>query len=99
MANPLQQLHDYGQSVWLDYISRSLLDKGDLARLVHNEEIWGVTANPTILEKAIAGSPDYDDRLRELVAAGKSASAVYESLVWRDIQAAADVLRPVHERT
>jgi transaldolase len=99
MANPLQQLHDYGQTVWLDYISRSLLDKGDLARLVRNGEIWGVTANPTIFEKAIVGSPDYDDRLRELVAAGKSGSAVYESLIGHDIQEAADVLRPVYERT
>src|SRR3712207_4687778 len=80
-ANALQRLHDYGQSVWLDYISRRLLDEGELRRLVHAAEVWGVTANPTIFERAIAGSSEYDDRLRALVAAGQSGSEVYESLV------------------
>jgi transaldolase len=98
-ANPLQRLHDYGQSVWLDYISRRLLDDGELRRLVHAAEVWGVTANPTIFERAIAGSSEYDDRLRALVAAGQSGSEVYESLVGQDIQQAADILRPVYEQT
>ena len=98
-ANPLQRLHDYGQSVWLDYISRRLLDEGELGRLVHAAEVWGVTANPTIFERAIAGSSEYDDRLRALVAAGQSGSEVYESLVGQDIQQAADILRPVYEQT
>src|SRR5919202_397826 len=98
-ANSLQRLHDYGQSVWLDYISRRLLDEGELRRLVHAAEGWGVTANPTIFERAIAGSSEYDDRLRALVAAGQSGSEVYESLVGQDIQQAADILRPVYEQT
>jgi transaldolase len=98
-ANALQRLHDYGQSVWLDYIGRRLLDEGELRRLVHAAEVWGVTANPTIFERAIAGSSEYDDRLRALVVAGQSGSEVYESLVGQDIQQAADILRPVYEQT
>ncbi len=98
-ANPLQRLHDYGQSVWLDYISRRLLDEGELRRLVHAAEVWGVTANPAIFERAIAGSSEYDDRLRTLVVAGQSGSEIYESLVGQDIQQAADILRPVYEQT
>jgi transaldolase len=97
-ANALQRLHDYGQSVWLDYISRRLLDAGELRRLVQAAEVWGVTANPTIFERAIAGSSEYDDRLRALVVAGQSGSEVYESLVGQDIQQAADILRRVYEQ-
>ena len=66
--NPLKQLVEQGQAIWLDYIHRNLLSAGGLKRLVHEDGICGVTSNPTIFEKAIAHSGDYDDALRELIA-------------------------------
>jgi transaldolase len=87
-----------GQSVWLDYIHRGILRSGEFARLVQ-DGISGVTSNPTIFEKAITGSADYDDALAKLVAEGKSAEQIYEVLITEDIQAAADVLRPVFDDT
>src|SRR4051812_46203136 len=99
MANPVRLLHDHGQSVWLDDISRQLLDSGKLRTLVENEEVWGLTSNPTIFDKAIGGSGDYDANLRALVQQGKTPSELYEALVVRDIQDAADVLRPAYDRS
>jgi transaldolase len=99
MANPVRLLHDHGQSVWLDDINRQLLDSGKLRALVENEEVWGLTSNPTIFDKAIGGSGDYDASLRALVQSGRPTSDLYEALVVRDIQDAADVLRPAYDRT
>ena len=99
MASPLRLLHDHGQSAWLDDISRQLLDSGKLRSLVENGEVWGLTSNPTIFDKAIGESGDYDASLRALVKAGQRGTAVYEALVTRDIQDAADVLRPVYDAT
>lgn len=99
MANPVHLLHDHGQSVWLDDISRQLLDSGKLRSLVESEDVWGLTSNPTIFDKAIGGSGDYDASLRALVQQGKRPSELYEALVVRDIQDAADVLRPAYDRT
>ncbi|MBM4261592.1 MAG: bifunctional transaldolase/phosoglucose isomerase [Deltaproteobacteria bacterium] len=99
--NPLKELHDHGQSVWLDYIRRNLVRSGELKRLVEEDGIRGVTSNPTIFEKAIAGSTDYDDALRELLARnGKTdVEQLYEPLAIEDIQMAADVLRPVFDQS
>ncbi len=99
--NPLIQLHNHGQSVWLDQISRALLDSGDLQRMVEAREVTGVTSNPTIFNNAISGSADYDGALRETAAREPDADveAVYEWLVVRDIRDAADVLRPVYDRS
>ncbi len=98
--NPLQALGEYGQSVWLDYIRRSLLTSGELQRLVAEDGLRGVTSNPAIFEKAITGSTDYRDALAALQGRpGLSAEAVYEDLAIADIRDAADVLRPVYERT
>jgi transaldolase/glucose-6-phosphate isomerase len=96
----LKELQKHGQAIWLDYIRRSLITGGELERLVR-KGLRGVTSNPTIFEKAIAGSDDYDDALRELLAEEprREARDLYESLVFRDIQMAADVLRPVYEET
>jgi transaldolase len=99
MANPVQLLHDHGQSVWLDDISRQLLDSGKLRSLVESQEVWGLTSNPTIFDKAIGGSGDYDASLHALVQQGKRSSDLYEALVVRDIQDAADILRPAYDRT
>jgi transaldolase len=99
--NPLKELLVQGQSVWLDYIRRDLIRTGELKRLVEEDGIRGVTSNPTIFEKAIAGSTDYDDALRALHAKDPKADArnLYEGLAIEDIQMTADVLRPVYDET
>jgi transaldolase len=95
-ANPLQQLEALGQSVWLDYIRRDLIDSGGLARLVREDGVRGVTSNPSIFEKAISGSRDYAGLIAGASQRGRGAKAIYEELAIRDIRDAADVLRPVH---
>jgi transaldolase/glucose-6-phosphate isomerase len=95
-ANPLRQLQARGQSVWLDYIRRDLLDTGGLARLVSEDGVRGVTSNPSIFEKAISGSRDYADMIAAAARQGGGAKAIYEQLAIRDIRDAADVLRGVH---
>ena len=100
MANPLLELQRVGQSVWYDYIRRSLLTSGELAGLVERDGLCGVTSNPAIFEKAIAGSTDYDTALAALVAAGGvDAGTLYERLAIEDIQHAADILAPVYAAT
>ena len=96
--NTLQQLHDHGQSPWLDYITRDILKNGRLQELIALG-ILGLTSNPTIFQKAISGSDLYDDELRRLVREGKSVDEIYDALVLNDIRAAAALLRPVYDRT
>ena len=97
--NRLVQLQDYDQSVWLDSISRSLIQSGELQSLVDNDGLRGMTSNPAIFEKAISGSDDYRDQLRALHAAGKSTTEIYEAVAVTDIQSACDVLRPVYDES
>src|SRR5207244_5721564 len=101
VMNPLKELIAQGQSVWLDYIRRNLIRTGELKRMVEEDGIRGVTSNPTIFEKAIAGSTDYDDALRALLGDDPKADAgkLYESLAIEDIQMTADILRAVHDET
>ncbi len=94
----LHELAALGQSIWYDSIRRALLDSGGLQALIE-EGVTGVTSNPSILEKAIAGSADYDQALQQLVVEGKSVVEIYETLVLEDIGRAADLLRPVYDRT
>jgi len=94
----LQQLLDQGQSPWLDNISRVMLRDGAFQALL-DRGIVGMTSNPSIFQKAIGGSDAYDDELRRLVRAGKSAADIYDDLVLDDIRAAAALLRPVYEGT
>jgi len=94
----LQQLLDQGQSPWLDNISRVMLRDGAFQALL-DRGIVGLTSNPSIFQKAIGGSDAYDDELRRLVRAGKSAADIYDDLVLDDIRAAAALLRPVYEGT
>lgn len=97
--NPIQQLYRAGQSVWCDNLSRAMLDSGELRRLI-DLGIVGITSNPTIFMKAIAGSTDYDDRIHELMDEGVTDTIeLYESLVLDDIADAADTLRPVYDKT
>lgn len=99
MSNPLVEIAKLGQSIWYDNIRRAMLTTGDLAKKIEEDDLRGVTSNPTIFEKAITGSSDYDEQLRALVAAGKSVPEIYEELVVDDIAAAADALRKVYDRT
>jgi transaldolase/glucose-6-phosphate isomerase len=99
VASPMKELARLGQSIWLDYIRRNLITSGELKHLV-DEGLGGVTSNPAIFEKAITGSTDYNDLLGELQRdKSLDAFAVYERLAVRDIQDAADILRPVYDRT
>src|SRR5881392_2404144 len=93
----LAALTEAGVSVWLDQIRRSLIEGGELERMAREESLRGVTSNPSIFEKAILGSPDYDDELRELAERGLGARDIYDEIAIRDVQMAADVLRPVWE--
>ena len=98
--NPLRELNEYGQSVWLDYIRRSLITGGELQKLVNEDGLRGVTSNPAIFEKAITGSTDYTDRLLELQKDKElEVMPLYERLAIRDIQDAADVMKPLYEET
>ena len=99
IENPLKQLARFGQSIWLDYIRRSLMTSGDLRRMVEEDGLGGMTSNPSIFEKAMGGA-EYADYLAEL-RKNKTldAKGIYEGLAIRDIQDAADVLRPVYDRT
>jgi len=100
MANPLRELARYGQSVWYDSLRRGILVSGELARYVEEDGLAGLTTNPAIYEKAIAGSRDYDAELATLLPRRDlDAKAIYEELALHDIRAAADLLRPVYERT
>src|SRR5215468_2593752 len=112
--NPLIEVEKLGQSIWYDNIRRALIDSGDLAQKigalpsgvtstlgqkVGGDDLRGVTSNPTIFEKAITGSTDYDEQMRTLITAGKSVMEIYEALVIDDIGRAADILKPVYDKT
>jgi transaldolase/transaldolase/glucose-6-phosphate isomerase len=92
----LHELAELGQAIWLDYIHRSLITSGELRKFV-NQGLRGVTSNPSIFEKAIAGSTDYDEEMNHLVGKGKSVEQIYEGLAIDDIRGAADVLRSVYD--
>ncbi|HEV3026210.1 MAG TPA: transaldolase family protein, partial [Planctomycetota bacterium] len=97
-SNPLAQLAPLGQSVWLDLIRRNMLvPGGEMQRLIEKDSVRGVTSNPAIFEKAINGSPDYDDEIRSLGKQGKDAVAIYEHLAISDVGRAADFFRPLHD--
>ncbi len=99
-VNHLKDLQKYGQSVWLDYIRRNLITSGDLQRLIDEDGLRGITSNPSIFEKAIADSNDYDDLLKSLKSrTDLDAKGRFEILAIRDIQDAADMLRPVYDST
>jgi len=98
-SNPLLALKSLGQSVWLDSIRRGHILAGDLLSMVREDGISGETSNPAIFEKAIAGSPDYDEAISGLIGEGTSALEIYETLAVDDVRMAADVLRPVYDAT
>lgn len=99
LTNPLLQLRALGQSVWLDYIRRALLEDGTLARLIAEDGLAGLTSNPAIFHQAIAEHGDYDDAIAALARDGADATAIYEALAVADLCRAADALAPVYERS
>ncbi len=99
MSNPLYELQKYGQSVWYDNVARGLINDGSFKKMIEEMAIVGVTSNPTIFEKAIGSTADYDEQIKELVGEGKDAAAIYDELAIRDIQNVCDVFRPVYDKT
>ncbi len=99
MSNPLQQLQALGQSVWYDNIDRSQLVSGQFKRMLDEDAITGVTANPTIFEKSISSGHAYDEQMNQLIQKGKSTNEIYEALIITDIRTVADLLRPIYDRT
>jgi transaldolase len=97
--NATRQLHDLGQSLWLDNITRDLLASGMLARYIEEFDVTGLTSNPTIFDLAIKDSDSYDDAIREKALAGKSGEALFLELAIEDLVQAADLFKPVHEAT
>jgi transaldolase len=98
-AQPLQRLAEFGQSVWIDYLSRDLLDGGGLARLVAEDAVVGVTSNPTIFEHALSHGDAYDAQLRELLPRGLRGKELFLELACADVAAGCDLMRPVWEQT
>jgi len=96
-ANAVKALHDEGQSVWLDDISRQMIKSGELRRLIEEVGIRGNTSNPTIFEKAIAAGTAYDEDVQRLLREGKGAPDIFEAVAVQDIQAACDLYRPLYE--
>lgn len=96
-TNHLLEIKQYGQSIWMDNLSRDLIQSGELKQLVETKGISGITSNPAIFEKAIAGNAVYDSDIEAGIRAGKSVQEIYESLIFDDIRNACDVLRPVYE--
>jgi transaldolase len=97
-SNPLVQLHQLGQSIWLDDIGKKMLDDGSLARLIKDDAVAGVTSNPAILSHSITSDPLYGQAIKDLLPKVKSSMEIYEALAIDDLQRAADLFRPVYDR-
>jgi transaldolase len=97
--NPLIKLQQLGQSVWLDYLHRRMFESGELAGLIKEDGLQGVTSNPSIFQKAIGNSDVYDDAISALARQGKSTEEIYRTLVVEDVQRAADLFRPLYDST
>lgn len=99
MSTAPKDIHDAGQSLWLDSITRDLVSDGTLAHYIEQHSLTGLTSNPTIFDKALAGGDSYDEQIAELLAAGKSGEELFFELAIRDLRGAADLFRTVHDRT
>ncbi len=99
MGNPLKELQTQGQSVWYDNVDRAQIASGQFKRMLDEDGVLGVTANPTIFEKSISAGHAYDEQISQLISEGKSTSDIYEAVVIKDIRTVADLLRPIYDRT
>jgi transaldolase len=97
--NPTQQLHELGQSLWVDNITRKMLDEGTIARFIDEFSVTGLTSNPTIFDNAISAGDDYDDQITELRERGLEAEQLFFELALTDLRRAAKLFEPIHERT
>jgi len=95
--NRMQNIHDLGQSIWLDSFDRKLMDSGELQKLIDEDALCGITSNPSIFEKAVTGSSDYDNDIRKLAGENKSDEEIFFGFAASDIQRAADILKPVYD--
>jgi transaldolase len=95
----LHELSKHGQSVWIDYLSRDMLEEGELARMMREDAVVGVTSNPTIFQKAISQGERYDEQLKQLLEEETDPKEIFLQLSARDVEAALDLLAPVHDRT
>jgi transaldolase len=98
-TNHLLEIKDFGQSIWMDNLSRDLIESGELKNMIVEKGIRGITSNPAIFEKAIKGNAIYDTEIEKGIEAGKSVMEIYESLVFDDIRNACDIFKPVYEQT
>src|ERR1041385_9460864 len=97
--NPLLDLESLGQSIWMDFISRGTISSGQLQKWIERDGVSGVTSNPSIFEKAISESDDYDQGIRDLILNGMTSAEIFRSLAVQDVQRVADLLRPTYDRT
>ncbi len=97
--SPLLKLQTFGQSIWLDFLRRGMISSGEIKKLIDEDGLRGITSNPSIFEKAIGGSHDYDEAIRVLALSGKSVDEIYRALTVGDVQRAADLFRPVYDRS
>jgi transaldolase/glucose-6-phosphate isomerase len=97
--NPLYAIQSFGQSIWLDFLRRRMLENGDLQRYIAEDGLLGMTSNPSIFEKAIAGSHDYDRAIHFLALEDKSVEEIYQALTVEDVRNACDLFRPVYDQT
>ncbi|MGV8945486.1 MAG: transaldolase [Lutibacter sp.] len=97
--NKLIELLQYGQSIWLDLLDRNIMDSGKLQSLIDNDDLRGLTSNPSIFEKAISGSADYDEDIAKLAKKEDDAAAIFFDLAIADIKRAADIFKPVYDKT
>jgi len=97
--NPLLKLKEFGQSIWLDYTRRDLIASGELRQMIEEDGLRGMTSNPSIFEKAIVGSQNYEHDIRAMTFEGQSPKMIYETLSQRDVQGAADAFRSVYDAT
>ena len=98
-TNPILEIKQYGQSIWMDNLTRDLIQSGELKRLIAERGIVGITSNPAIFEKAIVGNATYDADIEAAIRANKPLQEIYESLVFEDIRNACDILRPIYEQS
>src|SRR6202012_3458297 len=99
MENRVKQIHNFGQSIWLDFIDREIIKSGNLKKLIDEDGVRGVTSNPAIFEKAITSGTDYDADITELAKTTSDNEALFFELAIKDIQAATDIFKGVYEES